>query len=155
MEEQYIKYCGHVFKVEESEVEIDSCGDTYITIKAIKCDPSSDLVSRYCHDDKYALWDAWNRFYGGYRGGYRNKTNFSLMPGIKKVIFNDPATIVLWNDNTKTIVKCQKGDKFDPEKGLAMAVSKKALGRNTGKYYEEFKPWFALYYWKEFTSRIN
>lgn len=25
---------------------------------------------------------------------------------IKKVIFNDPATIVLWNDGTKTVVKC-------------------------------------------------
>ena len=59
---------------------------------------------------------------------------------IKKVIFNDPATIVLWKDGTKTIVKCQDGDVFDPEKGLAMAISKKALG-NTGKYFDEIKKW--------------
>ena len=40
---------------------------------------------------------------------------------IKKVIFNDPATIVLWSDGTKTVVKAE-GEPFDPEKGLAMAI---------------------------------
>lgn len=62
------------------------------------------------------------------------------MPGIEKVIFNDPATIVIWDDGTKTVVKAQKGELFDPEKGLAMAVSKKALG-NKGNYFDEFKKW--------------
>lgn len=58
---------------------------------------------------------------------------------IKKVIFNDPATIVIWADGTKTIVKSDN-EKYDPEKGLAMAISKKALG-NKGNYYETFKKW--------------
>ena len=44
---------------------------------------------------------------------------------IHKVIFNDPATIVLWYDGTKTVVKCGPEDKFDTEKGLAMAIVKK------------------------------
>ena len=57
---------------------------------------------------------------------------------IKRVIFNDPATIVLWADGTKTVVKCAKDEKFDPEKGLAMAIAKKALG-NEGWYYDIFK----------------
>lgn len=59
---------------------------------------------------------------------------------IKKVIFNYPATIVLWEDGTKTIVKSGDYDIFDPEKGLAMAIAKKALG-NKGDYYEVFKKW--------------
>lgn len=46
---------------------------------------------------------------------------------IEKVIFNDPATIVFWKDGTKTIVKCQEGATFDPEKGLAMAISRHYL----------------------------
>lgn len=66
--------------------------------------------------------------------------NSYRMPSIKNVIFNDPTTIVFWNDGTKTIVKAQDGDIFDPEKGLAMAISKKALG-NKGNYYEMFKKW--------------
>lgn len=46
---------------------------------------------------------------------------------IEKVIFNSPATIVFWKDGTKTIVKCQEGATFDPEKGLAMAISRHYL----------------------------
>ena len=62
------------------------------------------------------------------------------MPKIKNVIFNDPATIVFWEDDTKTVVKAQGDDAFDPEKGLAMAIAKKALG-NKGDYCEVFKKW--------------
>ena len=64
---------------------------------------------------------------------------------IKKVIFNEPATIVFFEDGTKTVVKCQKGDTFDPEKGLAMAISKKALG-NKGNYYKVIDKWTDKYY---------
>ena len=62
------------------------------------------------------------------------------IPEIEKVIFNKPATIVFWKDGTKTVVKVQGKEKFNKEKGLAMAVAKKALG-NQGNYYEEFKKW--------------
>jgi hypothetical protein len=48
-------------------------------------------------------------------------------PEIKEVIFNEPATIVFWKDGTKTVVKCGKGEKFDPEKGVAIALAKKML----------------------------
>ena len=61
------------------------------------------------------------------------------VPLIKKVIFNDPATIVLWSDNTKTVVKCEN-EEYDKEKGLAMAIAKKALG-NKGNYYNAIKKW--------------
>lgn len=60
--------------------------------------------------------------------------------GIKKVIFNDPATIVFWNDGSKTVVKCQGDDIFDPEKGLAMAISKRALG-DKSNFNDVFKKW--------------
>ena len=59
---------------------------------------------------------------------------------IEKVIFNDPCTIILWSDKTKTIVKCGEDEEYDPEKGMAMAMSKKFLG-NKGNYYETFKKW--------------
>lgn len=67
---------------------------------------------------------------------FNNLTKFD----IEKVIFNYPATIVIWADGTKTIVKSGDYDVFDPEKGLAMAIAKKALG-NQGNYYEVFKKW--------------
>lgn len=64
--------------------------------------------------------------------------------GIKKVIFNDPATIVFWQDGSKTVVKCQEGDIFDPEKGLAMVISKRALG-DKGNFNDVFKKWVGAY----------
>ena len=41
---------------------------------------------------------------------------------------------------SKTVVKCQSGDTFDPEKGLAMAIAKRVYGDN-GHYCELFKKW--------------
>lgn len=64
----------------------------------------------------------------------------SINTPIKKVIFNNPATIVMWMDGSKTVVKCGADDIYDPEKGLAMAIAKKALG-NKGSYFNEFKKW--------------
>lgn len=61
---------------------------------------------------------------------------------IKDVIFNPPATIVFWSDNTKTVVKCDESfEPYDPEKGLAMAFSKKLLGDNKFEYYNTFLHW--------------
>ena len=63
---------------------------------------------------------------------------------IKDVIFNPPATIVFWTDGTKIIVKVGEHDIYDPEKGLAMAITKKALG-NEGNYYNVIRRWLKPY----------
>lgn len=49
---------------------------------------------------------------------------------VVKVIYNKPATIVFWSDNTKTVVKCEKKDKYDPEKGFFIACAKKLFGND-------------------------
>ena len=49
-------------------------------------------------------------------------------PKVKKVIINNPAVIIYWNDGTKTVVKCGKEDTFDAEKGFAIAMCKKLYG---------------------------
>jgi hypothetical protein len=59
---------------------------------------------------------------------------------IKDIIFNPPATIVFWSDNTKTVVKA-RSEFYDPEKGIAMAISKKMLGNNKYEYYNIYKHW--------------
>lgn len=76
------------------------------------------------------------------------KTRFDMYkPKISKVIFNDPATIVMWSDGTKTVVKCGENDIFDPEKGVAMACMKKLLGTNkTGSnYLDKVQEYFDAY----------
>lgn len=71
---------------------------------------------------------------------YKPRTPKQLaMDRIQNVIFNDPATIVIWADGTKTVVKADN-ELFDPEKGLAMAISKKFFD-NKGYYCDVFKKW--------------
>ena len=85
---------------------------------------------------------------------HRAKSKFAAptqtIPGIKKVIFNNPATIILWEDGTKTVVKCGEYDTFDPEKGVAMAISKKYFGNNEGYYAAHFKKPVNEYYSKKY-----
>jgi len=57
---------------------------------------------------------------------------------VRKVIFNDPATVVLWSDGTKTVVKCGPEDTYDMEKGLAMAIVKRMAG-NDNRFHKIFK----------------
>lgn len=64
---------------------------------------------------------------------------------IKNVIFNPPATIVFWKDGTKTVVKCGEHDIYDPEKGIAMAIAKRAFG-DKGNYYNKIKEWLPVDY---------
>ena len=71
---------------------------------------------------------------------FETKQSTNRRVKIKDVIFSDPATVVFWDDNTKTVVKTRGGEKYDKEKGLAMAIIKKITG-NTGNYYNIFKEW--------------
>lgn len=56
----------------------------------------------------------------------KKSTSKPVTNPIEKVIFNPPATIVFWKDGSKTVVKAQ-GDVFNPETGLAMAISRHYL----------------------------
>ena len=87
-----------------------------------------DSIERYCDSDVTATRIAYNNMY--------KNAQISL---IRNVIFNDPATIVFWNDGTKTVVKAEN-EPFDSEKGLAMAIAKKFFG-NEGNYYDIFREW--------------
>ena len=58
-----------------------------------------------------------------------------FIPNVKKVIFNNPATIVFWEDGSKTVVKCsEEFEDYDKEKGLAFCFLKKLYG---DKYYQK------------------
>lgn len=104
----------------------------YIPKKRIKRYPAASTINvsyvDYCDNDISSTRNI------------RRLCRLLYFPKIKHVIFNGPATIVFWQDDTKTVVKCREGDTFDPEKGLAMAIAKKALGNEDG-YYEDIKKW--------------
>ena len=73
---------------------------------------------------------------------------------IKRVIFNNPVTVVLWADGTKTKVRAQKGDTFNKETGLAMCIAKKVFGY-AGSFNEVFKEWIPEYGKPEVTVYVE
>jgi hypothetical protein len=103
--------------------------------------PYSDIYNRIASDTRATIKN------GSYIKELSPKQK--AMNSITNVIFNNPATIVFWSDGTKTVVKCDERDEFDPEKGLAMAICKKHFGG--GFYNDIFKKWIP----KEETPKIE
>lgn len=57
----------------------------------------------------------------------------------ERVIFSDPATILIWENGDKTVVKTSKGDKYNPLYGFLMAYFKYTSGLNSSKRDKYFK----------------
>lgn len=74
--------------------------------------------------------------FGTINSDSKHITRSDVYSNIKKVIFNDPATIVYWHDGGKTVVKCSDNDTFSEETGLVMAINKKLFGDD---YYNKVK----------------
>ena len=64
-----------------------------------------------------------------YRGGFTQR----YIPTPKKIIVNEDSkvTVVMWDDNTKTIVKCSEADQYDPYAAYCAAFAKKCYGTNS------------------------
>lgn len=71
---------------------------------------------------------------------HRTRSVKELSRSIRRVIFNEPYTIILWADGSKTTVKCQDCDSYNKEHGFAMALLKSLLGNN-GQFNELFHAW--------------
>ena len=56
-------------------------------------------------------------------------TNLSYLK-IRKIIYNNPATIVIWNDGTKTVTKVGKDQEFSEYFGLLAAIAKRIYETN-------------------------
>lgn len=75
---------------------------------------------------------------------------------IKLVNFNKDkgTTVVVWADGTKTIVKCQPEDVFDPEKAIALCYMKRFFG-NRGCFNEVFKKYIPAELLEEYLEDID
>lgn len=65
--------------------------------------------------------------------GVRRLCNRDINLDIKQIIYNDPATIVIFADGSKVCVKASKNDKFDKEVGLMYAIVKRLYANDVDK----------------------
>ena len=63
----------------------------------------------------------------------KNEKDFEPLycPNIKRVLFREPATIVFFEDGSKTTAICGKEDKYDKEVGLSVCMLKRVLGNQS------------------------
>lgn len=129
-----------------------SHGKYYIYVPDSYIKPRKDNdIAKYCEHDCYIA----KEFFDG-----RNKARDEhYLPEIENVIFSGPATIVMWKDGTKTVVKCQEDDEYSMEVGLTMCIAKKALG-NKGNFNDIFKKWIpeeseeSKAFWEEWSKNM-
>lgn len=86
---------------------------------------------------EYSNWGQWLTQYIAQPAEQKER---KIMPEIKNVIFNDPATVIYWKDGTKSVVKVQNCDEYSKEVGFAMCIIKKICG-NKGNYNDLFEKW--------------
>ena len=136
-------------KIVEVESENGACSSPMTTFKCLVV--NDDQIKQYAKNRVNSVYGAPKTDYAQYAaadvrstlaayGAMREFKRFDIV----KVIFSDPATIVFWADGTKTVVKCQEGDVYSKETGLAVAIAKKALG-NKGNFNEVFKKFIPEY----------
>ena len=63
----------------------------------------------------------------------------NVVATIDHVVFNGPATIIFWQDGTKTVLKCHEGDEYSAVTGFALCMLKGVLG-NQG-YHDLCENW--------------
>ena len=119
-----------------------TCCDWFADTSTLPNKELWDKVAEYCKNDILATEAAFNNHNGdhiNYMSYYKPADTYLVrFFDVKRVIFNNPATIVIWKNGDKTVVKCGERDEYDPEKGLAMCFAKHALG-DKGSYYNVFK----------------
>lgn len=64
-------------------------------------------------------------------GFYKKEEDMNKSFAVKKIIYSYPATIVFWEDGTKTIVKCSQDDEYSEYYGFLAALAKKVYGNPT------------------------
>ena len=86
----------------------------------ITCDPYTTI------DKPNSLTDCGPTCLSNIVGEYKGLVIHNLE--VKRIIFNPPATVIIWKNDTKTVVKCAEDDEFNPEIGVAMCYIKKIYG---------------------------
>lgn len=96
------------------------------------------IIRNYNNPNAITSYPTENISYNRYMYDLTEQDNKSVNKGkgpmnkkIKKIILNNPATVIFWNDNSKTVVKCMDGEKYNPLNGIAIAFMKGMLDKKT------------------------
>lgn len=106
-----------------------------------------DTLQKDCRD--FAITEKTSTYIDTYETTFTISKGYKI-PEVREIRYNGPATIVFWEDNTKTVVKVQPGEIcYDPDKAFAMAVCKKLFGNKFNRHLTEAQKAFKKCYEEE------
>lgn len=100
----------------------------------IEANPFINCVEHICNTNNGGLYTSFNVICDGYVNYPKLHEWLFTYAAEKKdapklVIFNDPATVVYYDDGSKLVAKAKDGDEYDPLFGL-MACALRKVGKN-------------------------
>lgn len=130
-----------------SSDDVDFCTNLISSADYTRLDGRKPHFNDLSVTERYELWKSLDDSRKQYEKLEKEETlksvqerNKDLRGRIVDVKFSGNRTIVFFRDGTKTIVKCQEGDTFDKEKGLAMACMKR-LFKDTNVFNDVLRKW--------------
>ena len=119
-----MEYGDKVSVTVDSGLAFKLMGEIGIVLNGSNNEVKVMFPSKCSYTDDGAYWIPKNELYIVGKSEY----DFS----IDRIIFNGPATVILWKDWTKTVAVCSENDTCDPYVGFCIAFAKKYIG-NTSK----------------------
>ena len=155
--ERYTRICNHVKKLHSAGEAVSLSKDDYNFVIKFEtrmnraanhmgangcCERVRHYleIKKMLHDAKLSDADFEYGIFGNIATGYVPKTypfanaklddycSCGYIPAITKIVSNNPDSVVYFNDDTKSVVRCENPNDFDPEKGIYLAILKKAIG---------------------------
>lgn len=128
------------------------------------CGSNSTNLMDKCCGTSAAVTVSWPTYYDSAKVYYPDNIGKFNVPGsfvyldenkdlkevyIKQVIYQNPATIVFWSDDTKTVSKIHANDTYSPEAGLVLCILKKTQGRTLKGLLEAWVPYDSFSHTKQ------
>ena len=124
-------FTGEISLDDNEKIVIEVEDDDDLPFSDDECPYSGDCedcpYEDKCAEDTEDI-DGWNVICKSYADDDDTEPDMWGIPEIDHVVFSGRATIVFWEDGTKTVVKCMEGEKFERYAGFAAACMKKMFG---------------------------
>lgn len=136
-----------IYKVDGNEVSKETYEELYNTEERYEHKKPDSIESKL--DNAYIDWDIMHKYFGvplkhcekPYVKICNRRPELPDGTSITNVRFNNPATIVWFDDGTKVVSKAGHGDKYNPEVGFNVCLLKKLLGN---KEYHKLLDWYVF-----------
>lgn len=122
----------------ETCISIATACDPFIEIRKEKKENIPSLIWERIRKEKEKMppvsWESHPIGTVNYRSMFSESLCRTNENKIKRVIFSNPMTIIIWEDGKKTYARTTEDDEYDPFRGFLLCYAKKKLRKEVTQY---------------------